>query len=304
MILSTASYLRLAQRIAQRTEFLGGEVEREQFPDGERYRRITTSPDGRDVVLVGGTISDEDTLELYDLACAVVKYGARTLTLVIPYFGYGTMERAERPGEIVTAKARARLLSSIPLAGAGNRVVLLDLHSPGIPYYFEGGIRPYHLSAKPLILATAIRLGGDDFVMACTDAGRAKWVEALANDLRVDASFVFKRRIDATHTEVAGINADVQGKRVIIYDDLIRSGSSLLQAAQAYNAAGATSVAAIATHGLFTDGALERLRASDLFSELACTDSHPRAVELASDFLRVETTADLLAAFLRDMPCS
>jgi len=304
IVMATSSYTSLAQSIARRTQFALGEVERERFPDGERYLRIQTNVDGRDVVIVGGTISDDAIVELYDLAFGAVEFGARSLTLVIPYFGYSTMERAELSGEVVTAKTRACLLSSIPHASAGNRVLLLDLHSPGIPYYFEGGIRPYHLSAKSLILKTAQRLGGDRFVLACTDAGRAKWVESLANDLRVDASFVFKRRLDPTHTEVAGISAHVDGERVIIYDDLIRSGSSLVQAAKAYLSAGATSIAAIATHGVFTAGALDKLRSEGVLTEIVCTDSHPRAVELAGDFLRVESTADLFATFLQDMPAN
>jgi ribose-phosphate pyrophosphokinase len=302
VIFATAVYTPLAERMAQFAGCAAGTVEREWFPDGERYQRITSSVDGRDVVVLGGTISENDTLELYDLASGLVACGARTLSLVIPYFGYGTMERAARPGEVVTAKTRARLLSAIPQAGAGNRVVLLDLHSPGIAYYFEGGMRPFHLYAKPIILAAARRLGGERFVLACTDAGRAKWVESLANDLGVDASFVFKRRLGPGRTEVAGVSAQVQDRRVVIYDDLIRTGGSLMQAAAAYREAGAVSIAAIATHGLFVDDALERLAGSRLFTELVCTDSHPRAVSLRNGFLQVESIAELLAGCLKEMP--
>src|SRR5205814_1132047 len=127
---------------------------------------------------IGGTISDGDTLELYDLATGLVQNGAQSLTLLIPYFGYSTMERPVKPGEVVTAKSRARLLSSLPAAIEGNRVMLLDLHSEGLPYYFEGAMRPVHLYAKAVITAVARRLCGDDFVLACTDAGRAKWVQS------------------------------------------------------------------------------------------------------------------------------
>jgi ribose-phosphate pyrophosphokinase len=153
-----------------------------------------------------------------------------------------------------------------------------------------------------VIVQVARRLGGDDFVLACTDAGRAKWVESLANDLGVDASFVFKRRLDAEHTEVAGISADVRGRAVIIYDDMIRTGGSLETAARAYRAAGAVQVAAIATHGLFPDGALEHLKQSGLFTRIICTDSHPRALALRDDFLQVESVAPLLAEQLKHVP--
>ena len=87
------------------------------------------------------------------------------------------------PHEIVTAKTRARLLSSVPLPGSGSRVLLLDLHTEGIPFYFEGALRPVHLSARPVVLKALAALGVE--VVGCTDAGRAKWVERFANDLGV-----------------------------------------------------------------------------------------------------------------------
>ena len=108
--------------------------------------------------------------------------------------------------DFVTAKTRARLLSSIPVAAAGNRVVLMDLHADGITHYFEGAIRPVHVYAKPVVIEL-LGLGGQDFVLACTDAGRAKWVESLANEIGVPASFVLKRRLSGSQTEVTAVSA-------------------------------------------------------------------------------------------------
>ncbi|MAT29599.1 MAG: ribose-phosphate pyrophosphokinase [Sandaracinus sp.] len=281
--------------------FERGELERKLFPDGEKYRRILTDVNERDVVLLGGTVDDDATLEIYDLACALVHRGAHILTLTLPWFGYQTMERAVKPGEVVTAKTRARLLSSIPIAGSGNRVLLVDLHSEGITQYFSGSIRPVHLYAKRITLDLIRELGGDDFVLASTDAGRAKWVESLANDLGVQAGFVFKRRMAGDRTEVTALAADVEGKTVIIYDDMIRTGGSLLGAARAFLDSGATEIAAVTTHGVFPNGALERLRASGLLTCVACTDTHPRARELAAEddpFLHVAPITPLLAEAL------
>src|SRR5687767_3586923 len=130
LLLTTKAYAYLCDGIAAAAgaEAERGELEEDFFPDGERYLRIRTSVDGRDVAIVGGTVSDGDTLEIYDLACAVVKYGARSLTMVVPYFGYSTMERASKSGEVVTAKTRARLFSAIPPGEKPNRVILVDLH--------------------------------------------------------------------------------------------------------------------------------------------------------------------------------
>lgn len=298
LVFSTPAYAPLRDRLCALGGFELGKLEIRAFPDEERYLRLLQSVANRDVIVLGGTISDADTLTLFDLASGVVADGARTLTLVLPYFGYATMERAVRAGDVVTAKTRAQLFSHIRSPGSGSRVILLDLHSEGIPFYFEGSLRPVHLYAKPLILAAAKRLGGDDFVLACTDAGRAKWVESLANDLKMPAAFVFKRRDDARHTEVVAIDAQVQGRKVILYDDMIRTGGSLIQAARAYRDAGAASLAAIATHGVFPGDALERIAQTGLFSQIVCTDSHPRAVLLQSGFLQIDSLAGLLADYL------
>ena len=299
LVFSIADYDYLGAAIADAAGWELGQLHREQFPDGEHYCRIDTDPADRDVILVGGTIDDAATLALYDLACGLVNNGAYRLSLVIPYFGYSTMERSTRDGEIVTAKTRARLLSSIPLASRGTQVFLLDLHVASIAHYFEGGIRPIHVYAKDLITSEARRLGGADFVLACTDAGRAKWVESLANDLGVDAAFVYKRRVSGSETHVTGVSAQVAGKRVVIYDDMIRTGGSLISAAQAYRDAGAASIDAIATHGLFPGDSLARLQATGLFGQVATTDSHPRAMALSSSYLHVTSTAKLLAEHLR-----
>lgn len=296
ILFSTAQYQPLEERVAAcHRELERGQVERRHFPDGERYLRLATPVEDRDVVLLGGTIDDAETLELFDLGCGIVRAGASRLTLVLPYFGYSTMERAVRPGDVVTAKNRALLLSAIPSAGTNNRMFLLDLHSEGIPHYFEAGIRTTHLYAKPVIHDIARRVGGEDFVLAATDAGRAKWVESLANDLGVSAAFIIKRRLDDRSTEVAAVSASVEGRHVVLYDDMIRTGGSLLGAARAYLQAGAARVSAIATHGLFPEDSLARLYASGVLERVVTTDSHPRARPLADGFLEVETIAGLIA---------
>lgn len=302
LVFSTERYQYLQDQLCTLGEFEKGVVTRKQFPDGERYQRLEQSPDARRVVLIGGTISDTDTLEFYDLACALSKLGAYSLTLVIPYFGYSTMERAEKPLEIVTAKSRARLLSSVPPAGMSNRAILIDLHTPGLPHYFEGAVQAHHLYAKPLIHQAVKTLGGNDFVLACTDSGRAKWVESLANDLGVEAAFILKRRLDGAQVELAQVQADVKGKSVVIYDDMVRTGGSLVMAARAYSDAGAAEVSAVCTHGVLPEGALENLQASGLFKKLITTDTHPNAVRQCNGFLETVSVAPLIVKTLRELP--
>ena len=299
LVFSIHSYDYLGKAIADGASWELGAITRQNFPDGEHYLRIDSDPADRDVILVGGTIDDASTLELYDLACGLVTGGAYRLRLVIPFYGYSTMERSVRFGEVVTAKTRARLLSSIPMASRGTQVFMLDLHVDAIAHYFEGGVRTIHVYGKHLVTEAARRIAGDDFVLACTDAGRAKWVESLANDLGVDAALVVKRRISGEQTEVTGVSAHVAGKRVVIYDDMIRTGGSLLDAARAYRDAGAVAIDAIATHGLVPGSSIEKLRSSGLLGGVVTTDSHPRAVALRDDFLQVASTANLLIEHLK-----
>lgn len=301
LLFATERYEELGEEVAGAGDFDAGSIERKVFPDGERYRRIETDCQLRDVVLIGGTIDDSDMLEIYDLACGLVHLGVHTLTLVLPWFGYQTMERASKPGEIVAAKNRARLLSSLPSAGSGNRAVLMDLHSEGIPHYFEGNIRPVHLHATSVVLQAIRDFGGEDFVLGATDAGRAKWVESLANDLLVDAAFVFKRRLSDTQTEITALAADVQDRAVVIYDDMIRTGGSLISAARSYKDAGASEVYAVCTHGVFAPESLDKIRDSGVLEGIACTNTRPHVQALADgDFLRVYSVADLIAQFLSD----
>ncbi len=282
LVFAQPGYQALAETLTARIGGDSGAVERSHFPDGERYQRIDSDVEERSVIIVGGTVDDAATLALYDLASAAVTYGARRLSLVVPYFGYSTMERAVKPGEVVVAKNRARLLSTIPHASAGNRVLLLDLHSEGIPHYFEG-LPAFHVYSKPVLTPVIRAVGGDDFVLGSTDSGRAKWVESLANDLGVDAAVILKRRTSGSETRVTAVSAAVEGRTVVIYDDMIRTGGSLIGAAKAYLDAGARRCVAVTTHGVFPGGALARLRDSRLFERIVSTDSHPRAVALAAD---------------------
>jgi len=294
IIFSIQDYRYLQEEVLQLGDFERGIIEVKLFPDGERYQRIMTPVNGKDVVLIGGTISDSDTLEIYDLAYALIKYGARSIQLFFPYFGYSTMERAVKVGEVVTAKSRAVMFSSLPRTSLGNHFVFFDLHSEGIPHYLEGQVLINHVYCKPIIIKAALELAEDGFVMACTDAGRAKWVESLANEMGVNAAFVFKRRISGDKTEVTSISADVEGKDVVIYDDMIRTGGSLINAAKAYKSAGANKIFTITTHGLFTNDALKKIQESGVIEKVVSTNSHPNSFASQSDFLQIESIAPLI----------
>jgi len=289
------------------------------FPDGERYHRQMTDVEHRPVILIGGTIDDRETMELLDIAHLLVDRGALELKIIVPYFGYSTMERAIKPGESVKAKVRARLISSIPRAPLGNLVFLVDVHAEGTPHYFEGHCQGFLVYAKDFVF-DAVRqillahngipaVGGNakaraqaletEFVLASTDAGRAKWVESLTTDLvkqgrKAQSAFIIKRRLSGANTEVRDISADVAGKIVIIYDDMVRTGGSLIKAAKAYLEKGAIAVYAVLTHGVLPAGSKAKLQAAGCFKAIYVTNTHPSAVAQQDDFLIVNSIDALL----------
>jgi len=285
LLFSIPSYTYLEPAFHAAGDFERGETERKYFPDGERYLRIISDLWGRDVVVLGGTPTDVDWLEVFDLASGIARAGARSVAIVIPYFGYQTMERAVRPGEVVVAKTRARLLSSIPSPEGGTRFFLFDLHTDGIEFYLDDRVMTRQIYGAPIITKKIQeRMGKTPFVLGACDAGRAKWVQSLARDLGVEPAFVYKRRDPQSGgLAVTGVNADVRGREVVVYDDMIRTGSSLIQAGRAYLAAGATKVHAIASHLVLPGDALDKLRGSGVFTSIMGTDSHPGCQLLPKD---------------------
>ena len=284
LLLSTSTSTAFAQRLAASLGAPLAAMDRREFPDGERYLRLPLADHldllGKDVVLVGATDTDAHLNELYRAGCAAAKGGARTLVLVIPYFGYSTMERSTKAGEVVTAKTIARQLSAIPRAQRGNWTILMDLHSAGIVHYFEGDMVALELYAETRIVEAIQELDLKDLCLASTDMGRAKWVETFANRLHAPVALIHKKRISGSQTRINAVVGDVAGKNVVIFDDMIRTGGSLLQAVDAYLKAGAVSVHAVATHLVLPTGTIEKLESSQLAS-ITGTDTHPRHQELA-----------------------
>lgn len=304
IVFNTEKYSELALEVINILSADKGYIRHNIFADGESYHQIVNSHrlKGEDIVLIGGTNSDKAILDMLNLASYFASQQIHKLHIVIPYFGYSTMERAVKSGEIVKAKNIARMFSYIPQAASGNFIYLIDLHAEGIPYYFEGPSHVTHLYAKDEVkgmIDDIIGINGDnkDFVLASTDAGRAKWVESLANNYGLNAAFVLKRR-DDTGSEVTAINADVDGKDVIIYDDMIRSGGSLINAANAYKAAGANKIYACCTHGIFCENGMDKLKNSGVIEKIYTTNTRGNT-NINHSFLDVFSVANLIARGLK-----
>ena len=302
-ILSTKSYNYLKKNLLKSGHFNDIGVETKTFPDGERYFRILNPEQisGNPAVYICGTVDDAAIWEAYNICCTLVREGCSSLHLVIPYFGYSTMERAILPGEVVTAKNVAYLFSSVPLSAQGNYVYLTDLHSMGTQYYFEQNIHPIHLTTEPVIdkIIQDIQKKYGEIVLASADMGRAKWIEKISNRLQIDSAYIMKKRISGSETVVEALSADVKKKNIIIFDDMIRSGSSIIHAAEAYKSIGAKDIFVVCVHGIFVKGAIEKLKSSGVIKKVYCTNTHSRTQHIHDDFVEVYDMSNIVLKGLK-----
>ena len=296
-ILSSKKYEYLKRRMLEQSRcFKDLAIETKTFPDGEHYWKIANSQElcNRPAVYISGTVDDESIFELYNIASTLVREQCSALHIIIPYFGYSTMERSVKAGEAVAAKNIATLISSIPQAPLGNFVYMMDLHSLGTQYYFENTIHPVHLTAWNVI-KKMLHPFGKEIVLASTDMGRAKWIEKMGNELHLETAYIMKRRISGTETEIVALNAEVKNKNVVIFDDMIRSGSSLIHAAEAYKNAGANNIYVVTIHGVFVAGAIEKLKTCGLIKRILCTNSHINTQKIDDDFIEIYDISEIFS---------
>lgn len=250
-------------------------IERSQFPNGERYIQIEEAEDflGQDVLVIASITSDEELLEVYRLGSTLFELGTRRRVFVIPYLAYSTMEVAKHSGEVVTAKTNARLLSSMPGAHA-NSFLFCDLHEPSLKHYFEDDATVFEISAIELLAKAIKQENISDPIVCSADLGMPQQTQQLAQLLQADVALVSKSR-EFSHTAVLAAVGDVKDRNVIIYDDMIRSGGSLIQAAKAYEKAGAKEIGAAVSHfAISTDDVMKKLRNSPI-KKIITTNSYP-----------------------------
>ena len=192
---------------------------------------------------------------------------------------YSTMERAVHPGEVVTCKSTVKMLCGIPSSGLGNLFMLLDLHTSGIIHYFEGTVQAMELYAEPILeraIAEHIDFN-EPVIFGSADLGRPLWVEAFANHFGVGIAFIRKSRsFEDTHVIGEPIG-DVNGKHVVIYDDLTRSAGSLIKACEAYLQNGAVKVTAVVTHLSLIDEKVVKNVINSKIDKIIATNSNIRS---------------------------
>ena len=294
-IFSGRANRKLAEDIAKTLGLTLGNINLGNFPDGEASVRIDEDVRGRDVFIVQPTCPpvNENVMELLIILDAFKRASPARITAVIPYFGYARQDRKDMGRVPISAKLVADLLTT---AGA-NRVLCLDLHAAQIQGFFN--IPVDHLYASKDLTAHVRSLGiaKEDLVVLSTDEGNVKkslkYQQALGGQIAV----VDKRRTSATETKAAHlIGAPVEGKTVILFDDMISTASSMANAVDLARKHGAKRTFVCATHGLLVDKAVERLREAKV-EQIAVTDSIPLAKDKQERLpnIKVISVAPLLA---------
>jgi ribose-phosphate pyrophosphokinase len=272
MVFSGRSHPDLAQAIARQLGVELGEIELETFANGETYCRYLESIRGADVFLVqtGCEPIDRNLMELLFMIQAAKLASAKRITAVMPLFPYARQDRKAKPREPISARLVSDMLQ---LAGA-DRVLTMDLHAGQIQGFFT--IPVDHMTALPLFARHFRDLGltGEDVVSVSPDAGRAKMAVRFSEMIEGTFAIMHKTRPSRDHVEVTEITGRVGDKVAILGDDVIMTGGTLLANVAALRDRGAREVWVFATHGLFSGGALERFKDSDI-SGIVVTDTVP-----------------------------
>ena len=293
MIFALNSNVPLAEKIANRVGVPLSKSSVERFSDGEIQINIDESVRGKDVYLVQSTSDpvNDNLMELLIMIDAVRRASARTINIVMPYYGYARQDRKTRAREPITAKLVADMLQT---AGA-DRVLSLDLHAPQIQGFFD--IPVDNLMGAPLLADYFLRNNLEkDAVVVSPDHGGVTRARKLAEFLGTSIAIVDKRRPKANVAEVMNIIGNVKGKRAIIIDDMIDTAGTMCKAADVLKQRGAKSVIALGTHPVLSGPAFERIEKSVL-DEVVVTNSIPLAHK--STKIKVLSVVPLFAEVIR-----
>lgn len=264
-----------------------GKVDFSRYSDGEFQPSFEESVRGARVFIIGSTNpSSENLMEMLLMLDAAKRASARHITSVIPYFGWARQDRKDKPRVPIAAKLVAKMLEA---AGA-TRIITMDLHADQIQGFFEKPVD--HLFASTLFLPYLQKLNLDNLTIASPDMGGSKRAYAYSKALECDVVVCYKQREKANAISLMELIGDVQGKNVVLVDDMVDTASTLAKAADLMIERGAISVRAITTHGLLSGDAYDKIENSKL-SELIITDSIPTRRD--SKKIKVLTCADLFA---------
>ncbi|MCJ8497441.1 ribose-phosphate pyrophosphokinase [Chryseobacterium salipaludis] len=293
-LFSTRTSKVLAEKIAQ---FYGqemGKINFQEFSDGEFEPVLDESVRGGRVFLIGSTFPPADNLlELLLMIDASKRASAKSITVVLPYYGLARQDRKDQPRAPIGAKLVANLLTA---AGA-TRIMTMDLHADQIQGFFE--IPVDHLYASTIFIDYIQKLNLDNLTIASPDMGGAKRAKNYASHLGAEVVIAYKERKKANVVEEMFLIGDVEGRNVVLIDDMIDTAGTLCKAAEILMANGAKSVRAMATHGVLSGNAYKNIENSQL-AEVIVTDTIPVKTELTNK-IQVLSCAQLFADVMKSV---
>jgi len=286
---------KLAEEICQTIQVPLGEAYVGRFADGEVEVKIEENIRGKDCFLIQPTCPpvNENLMELLIMLDALLRASARRITVVLPYYGYGRQDRKVEPRVPISAKLVAKLIT---VAGA-NRILALDLHAGQIQGFFD--IPVDNLFAMPVIFKYFQNKRLNEPIVVAPDPGGVERARAFAKRLDSGLAIIDKRRPRPNETAVMHVIGEVKGKEVIILDDMVDTGGTLLKVTEALGREGAKKIYAACSHAVLSGNATQLIEASNL-EELVITNSIPLNKEKQSKKIKVLSIAKLLGeAILR-----
>ena len=288
LIFSGSSNPELTKKICDYLNLNEGLLELKRFSDGEIWAKFKENIRGRDLYIVQSTMPPaENLMELLILLDAAKRSSATRITAVIPYFGYARQDRKDQPRVAVTAKLVADIISK---AGA-DRVITMDLHAAQIQGFFD--IPLDHLYASP-IYTDEFKNKSENLVVVSPDAGGIKIARSYAKRLKAELVLIDKRRPNHNQAEVMNVIGEVEGKNILIVDDLIDTGGTFVAAISALKKRGAKNIYGAITHPLLSGEALQRIENTEL-KKLYVTDTIPLRNLAHDSKIQVNTSAELFA---------
>ena len=292
LIFAGGSNVALAKKIASRIGKPLGMIELKRFSDGEIWCKYGENIRGLDVFIVQSTNPPaENWIELLIMIDAAKRASAKTITAVIPYFGYARQDRKDQPRVAISAKLMANLLT---VAGA-SRIITMDLHAAQIQGFFD---IPFDHLYGSSVFRKNIERHRNNLVVVSPDVGGIKMARAYAKMLDCGLVVIDKRRPKQNLAEVMNIIGDVNGKDILIVDDLIDTAGTIVGAIDALKGKGALNIYGAITHPVLSGNAIERLRNS-LLTKLYITDSIDVEDINKDEKIQVISSADLFAEAIR-----
>jgi len=238
------------------------------FPNGETFVKIEENVRGTDVFVIQSTSppANHHLMEMFIMIDALRRASASRITAVLPFYGYARQDRKDQPRVPITAKLVANLL----VAAGANRVLTMDLHAQQIQGFFD--IPVDHLYAAPVLLEHISRQQVPNLVVVSPDLGGLKMAAAYSQALGAELAIVAKRRKSPTETEAISVIGEIEGKNILLVDDLTETAGTLVNAASLLKQRGACRIQACVSHALINDLGIERLRKSEI-DELITTDT-------------------------------